>query len=228
MSVAFQPKIFLRSYFTFFFIIFYFYTIAQTICAFQESKPIVQELLIGNKISWTTTQEHDCQVFKVEKSSEGNAFFEIGLVQANGKHGQLYTFLDTRIGYSHCFYRLTVYGKNGYVLQSEVLDFQRIMPNDMLITATSGITSDRVFSVTLQSAVEGNLEYVLACTENGAAQTGQFRLARGINLLHLDLESLPYGLYELRLTLEYETEIVQVKKVKKSEISTLLPMVEKK
>jgi hypothetical protein len=228
MRVAAHPKTILRSYFTFFFIIFYFCAIAQTICTFQENKPMVQELLIGNKISWTTTEEHDCQVFKVEKSSEGKSFFEIGSVPANGNKGQLYTFLDTRIGYSHCFYRLTVYGKGGHMINSEIVDFQRVMPNNMLITATSGITSERLFSVTLQSAMEGMLEYSLACAENGAAQNGTFRLMRGINLFHLDLESLPYGLYEVRLTCEGETEIVQVKKVKKSEISTLHPMVEKK
>jgi hypothetical protein len=228
MHVAYYPKTVLRFYFTFFFIIFYFCAIAQTICTFQESKPIVQELLIGNKISWTTTQERDCHVFKVEKSSEGKSFFEIGSVQANGDKGQLYTFLDIRIGYSHCFYRLTVYGKGGYLLQSEIIDFQRVVPNNLLITATSGITSERMFSVTLQSATEGNLEYVLSCAENGASQTSDFRLLRGINLFHLDLESLPEGLYEVRLTFEGETEMVQVKKVKKLEISTLHPMVEKK
>ncbi len=228
MCVAFHPKMILRSYFTFFFIIFYFSAIAQSLCTFQEGKLDVQELLIGNKISWTTTEEHDCQVFKVEKSSDGKTFFEIGSVTANGNKGQLYTFLDTRIGYSHCFYRLTVYGKGGLPFQSEMVDYQRVTPNNMLITATSGIMSERLFSVTLQSATEGNLEYVLSCAENGAAQNGTFRLLRGINLFHLDLESLPFGLYEVRLTFEGETEIIQVKKVKKSEISTLHPMVEKK
>jgi hypothetical protein len=228
MRVAFHHKTILRTYFTFFFVIFYFCAIAQPICTLQEREPIVQELLIGNKISWTTLEEHNCQVFKVEKSSEGKSFFEIGSVQANGNKGQLYTFLDTRIGYPHCFYRLTVYGKGGRLFHSEIVDFQRVTPNNMLITATSGIISERFFSVTLQSAIGGKLEYVLSGTENGAAQNGVFRLIRGINLFHLDLESLPYGLYEVRLTFEGETEIVQVKKVKKSEISTLHPMVEKK
>ncbi|MEO0041294.1 MAG: hypothetical protein RL329_742 [Bacteroidota bacterium] len=232
MKQPFHLKNVSRFLYTFLFVIFYFCAIAQTICTFQDNKLMVQELLIGNKITWTTTAEHDCQVFKIEKSSEGKSFFEIGSIPATGNQGlnqpQTYTFLDARIGFAHCFYRLTIYGKGGQTTESEIIDFQRVSPNDMLITATSGITSENAFSVTVQSATEGALDYTLSCSENGAAQNGTFRLRRGLNLFNFDLESLPLGLYEVRLMHAEEIEIVQVKKVKKSEISTLHPMVEKK
>jgi hypothetical protein len=232
MKHPFHLKNVSRFFYTFLFVIFYFCAIAQSICTFQDNKLRVQELLIGNKIAWTTTTEHDCQVFKIEKSSEGKSFFEIGAIPATGNQAsnlpKTYTFLDARIGYAHCFYRLTIYGKNGQIAESEIIEFQRISPNNLLITATSGITSENAFSVTIQSAAEGILDYTLSCIENGAAHNGTFRLRRGLNLFNFDLESLPLGLYEVQLTHQDETEIVQVRKVKKPEISTLTPMVERK
>jgi len=180
----------------------------------------VEELEVGNMLSWTTSEEVDSEFFVVQKSMEGMDFVTVGQVKAAGKSVEEnnYRYLDISTGENKMFYRLMQVDVDGSFSYSQTVLMTRNNENNFLITAMSSTITDRIFTLTLRSSVKDKLEYNFVDANTKVVKEGSAEIVDGANMLAFDLLKVDNGLLKLELKLRDELEEVFIRKDEKSEM----------
>ncbi len=186
----------------------------QASCIF--SKPIeAKELEVGNMISWSTTQEINNKLFQVEKSTDGINFEMVGEVEGAGNsiNEQNYRYLDISTGSSKSFYRIKQVDFEGKAGHTHTVMVDRQTANNFVITSMTSTLTDKIFTVTLDSELEEELEYQVVTLGGKVMKDGLVEIIKGSNIVSIDLEGLPNKKYEFQLIIEKEIEKMLIKKV---------------
>lgn len=185
-------------------------------CVFQ-SEIETQELEIGNLLTWVTVTEIDNEKFIIQKSDDGVIFKDVGVLDGAGSSEEenSYRFLDTKIGDLINFYRIVFVDSDQNKYHTPTVVVSRKTENNFMVTGMSTTVTDKDFSLTLRSAVEGNM--MVTISGAGDEFNINWDLVKGANMIAIDLEKVSIGLYKIKLEMEKESEILIIKKVAQSD-----------
>ena len=189
-------------------------------CVFQ-SEIQTQELEIGNLLTWVTVTEIDNKTFIIQKSYDGITFEDLGILDGagNSEEENSYRFLDTKIGEPTNFYRIVFIDSDQNKYHTPTVVVNRKTENNFMVTGMSTTVTDKDFSLTLRSAVEGNM--VVTISGTGDEFRINWDLVKGANMIAIDLEKVDIGLYKVKLELEEESETLIIRKVAQSKAPLL-------
>ena len=158
----------------------------------------------GNNVRWKVGKEINNAFFTVERSLDGRFFNEIGTIKGagNSEEAAEYAFLDNNAPSQNAYYRVKQTdfdGKMAYsktvTVAGELAKKWRVYPNpasENYVYLDNSSVDNAVFS--LQNAVGQVIK-------NGATN--------GESLIRIDLNSLPKGVYFLKMRQQIEKIIVQ-------------------
>ena len=187
----------------------------------QASCEYTQELTVepfeaGNKLSWTTANEKNCEYFLLEKSKNGLVFERVAILKGgmNSDQERAYTYLDTQNQSLRIFYRLIQVDLDGTGDFSHVVVLSKKEENSPFVMKKmeSSITN-RHFHLTLQANDEANLEYRLMTNMGDIELNGKEALTKGMNTVTLDFGNVAVGTYQLALKVKNDIEVIAVRKV---------------
>jgi hypothetical protein len=169
------------------------------------------KMIDRNHLTWTTKSELGSQWFRIERSTDGKAFVEIGKIQAAGNSSNDidYYFDDTDFAYSLVYYRLKEVdfdGKHQYsnvvtVLRDDVvLLFPNPTSGEVNLEFTQGLYGD--FSVVYTDVLGRKI-----CEEISMKEDGQTFKSQG-------LVDMPGGIYFVEILNQsgqaiYNTKVIR-------------------
>lgn len=168
----------------------------------------VIELDRGNLLNWKTSAEQEVAHFQVEKSTDGINFKNFETIESDAtKSGENeYWFFDTHLGVPKSYYRLKIVANDGASSYSQVIVMNKQQPNQLAVVAYSNVRVKSNFDLSLDSVIEGQLEYALINSQ-GKLISEEFQyLYPGLNELQISLENLPSGHYKVVLKMDEEEE----------------------
>ncbi|MEO0778445.1 MAG: hypothetical protein AAF146_17895 [Bacteroidota bacterium] len=165
-------------------------------------------------LEWSTAQEANSQMFIVEKSSDGIAYENIGVVNAAGASAdeRSYRYLDINATTDKVFYRLRQVDTDGTGSFSQTVLVKRQLANQFMVVAMSNTTTNGDFDLTLDAIIDGVLDYEVVTLQEETVATGQLALEFGLNDLRINLADEREGAYRIRLRLEQEEEALLIRK----------------
>ncbi|MEL6865455.1 MAG: hypothetical protein AAFP19_13600 [Bacteroidota bacterium] len=175
----------------------------------------------GNVISWSTLSEENNDFFVIERSTDGIHFETAAEIDGAGKSMELkqYRFLDINSKHTKTFYRLLQVDFDGQTgLTHTIIVYKSKEDQVFSITALSATATERYFSMTLESKLGSDLSYEVIDTEGKVLKTGAARIIKGVNAISIDLESLAVGAYQLAVSVDQATEILNIKKLDGPEV----------
>jgi len=168
-------------------------------------------------LTWVTVTEIDNEKFIIQKSDDGVIFEDVGILAGAGSSNEenSYRFLDTKIGEPINFYRIIFVDSDQNKYHTPTVVVSRKTENNFMVTGMSTTITDKDFSLTLRSAVEGKMYVTI--TGSGDEFMIDWDLVKGANMIAIDLEKVSLGLYKIKLELEDESETLVIKKVAQSD-----------
>lgn len=150
----------------------------------------------GVRITWNNTTETDVLNYKVERSTNGNPYLQIGELAPARNDGGLATYqiTDHSPGYGNNLYRIKVEELSGKIIYSRLIRFVNFSDHSVFILYPNPVTNGLV-GLLASSLSAGNYKITI---RNMAAQPLISRLYKhGGGSLNLDfiLEHLPKGIY---------------------------------
>ena len=192
-------------------------------CEYQSAIE-VDELQIGNMITWVTVKEYNNDKFIIQKSIDGIIFKIVGEVLGS-KHSEeekKYRYLDTALGHSKAYYRLIQIDKEGGEHYSPTVIINRVIENNFLLTGMSSPFTDSEFSCSLRSNLEGEMFLNIRNTNTSEIiDTKQWPIVKGLNVVTLDFMKYPIATYEVDFVLVGEKETIVVNKVDSDKVPNI-------
>ncbi len=187
---------------------------AQTSCIFEKDLEI-KALQIGNLLEWSTLEEQNNEYFVIQRSLDGLEFETLTNLnsQGNSKKPQSYQFLDTQLGMDKIIYRLVQIDKEGQTFQGKMILTQRNTPNNFQVTQMSNTSTDRIFTLTVESQKIGICRYQVLDAEKLIRLQNDVHFDEGSNLVSINLEHLDDGDYTFLLKMGHEVEALVIRKV---------------
>jgi len=153
---------------------------------------------MGNLISWTTETERDCAYFKIQRSEDGEHFYDIAKINGNGTKTTPtdYSFLDENHPSGLNYYRLIqvdVNGEEQYYAPATVLNDVRgikVVPNPVDDQAT----------ISFGSNFEGLSEITVLDVSGKVVYRANLSTSKGTNAFELNTTSMSEGLYVLQVS----------------------------
>jgi len=179
-------------------------------------KPVqIEEIQIGNLISWSTLTELGHKKFLIEKSIDGVSFETIGEVEGAGNSEQVsdYAFLDLRTGVSAAYYRLKMVDNSAFESFTHTIFYTRNTNNNYLYTSMSSPFTAKHFTLVLESKVDGKLKYDIINQKQEVLLKKSRKISVGANMISVNLEDFPLGTYKLRTSINNELEEITIRKV---------------
>ena len=192
-------------------------------CEYQSAIE-VNELQIGNMITWVTVKEFNNDKFIIQKSIDGKIFKIVG--EVNGaKHSQdekKYRYLDTSLGHTKAYYRLIQIDNQGGEHYSPTVIINRVIENNFLLTGMSSPFTDAEFSCSLRSNLEGEMFLNIRNIDTSEIiDTKQWPIVKGLNVVTLDFMKYPIATYEVDFVLVGEKETIVVNKVDSDKVPNI-------
>lgn len=174
-----------------------------------------ENLQIGTMLTWSTAFEEDSKVFLIEKSEDGATFESIGNVDAAGESEDVksYNFLDIMAKADRTYYRLKQIDTDGSFSYSDILTINRKFENNFMVARMSAVATQDIFELTLDSFVEGEMNYSVASIKGEVILEDRFALENGLNEITINLEDQKEGIYKLSLAYGDEAETIVLRKV---------------
>jgi len=166
-----------------------------------------------NVLSWKTVNEIGVAKYIIERSTDGNEFFEIGFNNAkNSTEIQKYVFNDSQLseaspGY---YYRLKIRATDGNIKYSNII-FLNQKSSFEVIKYNSLITQD--FQLTLSNGQIDHYLLSLSDLTGKVILADQVDLQPGINELKYKMDFLSAGLYIFQIR-DKEGKVVNLKLIK--------------
>ena len=174
-----------------------------------------QEYQVGSLLNWGTSNEFNNHVFIVEKSIDGLDYQAIGEVKAigNTSRGNGYRFLDVGGNDKKAYYRLRQIDIDGTASYSQTILMQRKLTNNYMILAMSNtVTNDR-FTFSVDSSIDGNMNYIVKNINGEIVQKAARNLEFGLNEITINVKDELEGVYIIVLNVNNEREQIVIRKV---------------
>ena len=198
-------------------------------CEYKRSLQ-VDELQIGNMITWVTVSENNTDKFIIQKSKEGITFEILGEIICAGYSAKdkSYRFLDTSLGEEIAYYRLVQLDKDGTENYTPTVVINRNIKNNYVITGMSSTITDGLFSCSLRSNVSGIMILNLKNVEgNKVLESKEWPIQKGLNEVALDIMIQKNATYEIDFMMVGEKESIVVQKVDKDKVPNISYVVKK-
>lgn len=153
----------------------------------------VEDLDMGNMLTWITVTEVNNKSFDIEKSNDGITFFSIGKIRGamNSKEEKAYNFMDVSAGQGISYYRLRAIDTEGNVSYSKVASVTKETANNFTVIAMSPPNDvDNLFEVTINALTEEELNYKVFDMQGNVVYAQKQKLKKGINIITVDLSEI--------------------------------------
>lgn len=179
------------------------------------------ELQVGNMITWVTVSEQNNDKFIIHKSTDGISFEKIGEINGavNSNEMNRYRYLDSRLGNKKLFYKIVQLDKSGKSNQLPMVILQRENENIFALSGMSSTVTAGPLNLTIRSLQSGKLEaQIKSKGDQKLIEKTTFEIVDGANIVSLYLgHQYPLGTYDVELTMNQETEIILIEKVKETD-----------
>ncbi|HET9278648.1 MAG TPA: T9SS type A sorting domain-containing protein, partial [Flavitalea sp.] len=148
-------------------------------------------------VNWITAREYNNSHFVLQRSPNGTAWTNLGIIQAATNSGgeNKYSFSDES-PLANGFYRLAQYDKDGKVHYSSILKFGCNIQNDF--TLHPNPASDKVV-VNIQSVNTAQLQLRIFDSKGTLVRTKSLILLPGLTQFEIDIKGLASGAYLLEV-----------------------------
>ncbi len=149
-------------------------------------------------LDWTAGDCTGIKNFKIERSFDGKSFGEIASVAPNSTVDlQRFSWSEQLPGASIAFYRIQVLQKNGLSWYSSIVPVQSTSALPEVISGGPNPFESN-FRLTLVSETKQIISLLVTDVYGRMHWKRSYAVEKGLSQLHLDLHSLPKGLYLLR------------------------------
>jgi trimeric autotransporter adhesin len=170
--------------------------------------------LVNSKaqLSWSTSQENGPVRFIVERSADGRNFVTAGEVAGynNGSAGNRYSFTDPIQLTDAKWYRVIMITNSGLKKYSSAIQLKGSLLNFELSNVNNPFTNNLNLAVTVAKSADVSIE--LSDMSGRTALSTKKMIYAGTNSILLDTQSLPAGVYSLRIIYKDQSIIRRVVK----------------
>lgn len=151
-------------------------------------------------LNWVTASEKNNDYFSIERSADGDRFYEIGTISGNGNSNEdlIYKYSDDHPNIGLNYYRLKQVDFDGMISFSDIKVIQ-LKSNENSFNIQNTLASNRL-KITLQS--EHNAKIPVTIFNLQGQPIIQKYLSNGDKELILDISYLPIGFYLINLNIE--------------------------
>ncbi len=180
----------------------------------------LEEVEIGNLLTWSTTSQGNATHFTVEKSLDGTSYSSIGEVPArfSGAEEIAYSFLDLSLGESAAYYRLVCIQGTGEDTRTPSIYSSRTTGNNLRISGMTSTVTQSPFVFHIESVCPFPVTITLYALDGEAVLHYPATVRAGENRMVLEMESLPSGYYRMELKANSEREQLIIQKVDPEDI----------
>ncbi len=152
-----------------------------------------------SKLRWTTANEQACDVYEIERSTDGMNFEKIGSVTGNPGYNNHYNYEDNIAG-SALYYRIKVNSISGNILYSNVVLLKSVNMNLKEIRLMQNPVTGNTIQLQTNMQETGELIFVLNDLSGKKIMSQTKIINVGINQLNLSLPTTcRNGIYVLRI-----------------------------
>jgi rhamnogalacturonan endolyase len=150
-------------------------------------------------LSWATTTELNNDYFAVQKSIDGNVFYNIGKVLSKGNSSMKidYNFIDVQPFNGMNYYRLKQVDKDGKIAYSNVVNADFAFSNAMLQISPNPVSSK--LALNYFAAQPSTLAFDIIDTNGKTIKSFSANAVKGKNNFQLDVSSLQAGFHLVKL-----------------------------
>lgn len=177
----------------------------------------VENLKIGNLISWATSHEANSATFMIERSTDGFVFDEIGEEKAAHFSDKIkeYSFIDFNTESERAYYRLKQIDEDGSFTYSDVTIVKNKNKNSFTVYEMSSVDVQDDFEFDLESKIEGQMTYKLVNGKGKNVFSSKRAVHVGDNQIAIRFDDYPTGVYKIVLNMKGEKDTLVVSKTKK-------------
>ena len=175
----------------------------------------LEEVAIGNLLTWSTTNTGTTTQFVIEKSTDGKLFTSIGeVVTRRSEEAAIeYSFLDLSLGEPSAYYRLVCVAQTGSQLHTPAVYSSRKTGNLLRISGMTSTVTQSPFIVHVESVQHINMTVSLKDLTGAVIIHYPTHVTIGDNVIHLDMSTVPEGYYRFELETASERESLILQKV---------------
>ena len=187
---------------------------AQATSEFRQTLQL-EEVAIGNLLTWSTTNTGTTTQFVIEKSIDGKLFSSIGEVVTRRSEEDAieYSFLDLSLGEPSAYYRLVCVAQTGSRLHTPAVYSSRQTGNLLRISGMTSTVTQSPFIVHVESVQQINMTVSLKDLTGAVIIHYPTHVTIGDNVIHLDMSTVPEGYYRFELETASERESLILQKV---------------
>ncbi len=180
----------------------------------------LEEVEIGNLLTWSTASQGSMTHFTVEKSLDGQSYTSIGEVpvQFSSNAEALYRFLDLSLGESAAYYRLVFLQENGEHTITPSVYSSRATGNNLKISDMTSTVTQSPFIFHIESVRQFPITITLNQLDGPEVLRYSATVQGGDNKMVLEMDHLPSGYYLMELTANQETERLIIQKVSAEDV----------
>ncbi len=187
----------------------------------EFSQPLqLEEVAIGNLLTWSTTSTSTTTQFVIEKSIDGKLFTTIGEVKTRKREeiATEYSFLDLSLGESTAYYRLVCVSQTGNQTHTPAVYSSRKTGNLLRISGMTSTVTQSPFVVHFESVRQLPLIATLKQIDGVEIMRYLTQVVVGDNKIVLDMSAVPEGFYQFELEVASERESLILQKVKPEKV----------
>ena len=157
------------------------------------------------ELEWQTITEENFDFFSIERSNDGENFYEIGTVPGHGNSNQPidYSFTDDNPIFGKSYYRLNAIDYDGSYEKFQILSVEFI-PDALQISIYPNPSKSENMNILLALPVEAQIKTIDVYSFSGELILKK-DLQSGLNNILLDRQ-LPKGLYYAKIQIDNFTE----------------------
>jgi len=154
-------------------------------------------------LTWVTASERDNDYFAIEKSLDGNSFYQVGTVKAYGDGNSSQTYIYNYVDYpaeqeAAAYYRLRQVDKNGFEMYSDVAF---VTFNEYNVITVAPNPTDHNTMIRFKSSQLTEATVTVHDMSGRQVNIDQFMAYTGDNQYEIQMGDQPDGLYVVTLTL---------------------------
>jgi len=156
-------------------------------------------------LNWQTASEIDNEGFKIEKSSDGNTFTELGFVNSTRSTGiKDYRYVDNNPINGVNYYRLKQMDYNGEFAYTDVISVKNANKVSPISIYPNPVSINESVNVFVDSNKEEVAQVKVYSTTGAVISSNNHNLGSGLNKVRIDTGNMPEGLYIISIEMGTE------------------------
>jgi len=164
-------------------------------------------------LNWTVGANQQANVYEVQRSADGTHFTTIGQV-ANDVAVESYSYVDAGVGSGTYYYRVLEVDRGGASIYSKIVSVNMsAAPFAIKLLNNPTVTSNTDAELQLTTNVSGNVLMEIWTLSGARVSSFQQGIGAGTTTMRVPLTSLPAGTYAVKVTVNNNTQTLQVVKL---------------